>query len=108
LRCLAQLATDAEAGPADDGDGPAETVAALADTGDVPDGAGTDAGWLFEQALHLHRHDRDSDGHGAPFEHARTALAHGRWLRRHRRPVRAREHLRTARTLFDDLGARPW
>lgn len=108
LRCLAQLAADAHVTPAGNPDGLAETVAALAGTDDVPERAGTDAGRLFERALHLHRYDRDSDGHGAPFEHARTALAYGRWLRRHRRPVRAREHLRTAMTLFDDLGARPW
>ncbi|WP_212808379.1 helix-turn-helix transcriptional regulator [Micromonospora endophytica] len=39
---------------------------------------------------------------------ARLHLQHGRWLRRQRRYLEARDPLRTARDEFDRLGARPW
>jgi DNA-binding CsgD family transcriptional regulator len=42
------------------------------------------------------------------FEAARTHLAYGSRLRRHRQRVRAREELRTAIDIFDHLGAEPW
>jgi DNA-binding CsgD family transcriptional regulator len=42
------------------------------------------------------------------FEAARTHLAYGSRLRRHRQRVRAREELRKAIDIFDDLGAEPW
>jgi DNA-binding CsgD family transcriptional regulator len=57
---------------------------------------------LFLQALELH-----SKIH-RPFERARCALAYGEHLRRTRRRVDAREHVRAALHGFEDLGAEPW
>lgn len=56
----------------------------------------------FEQALALHARTPDV------FEAARTELAYGARLRRAGRRVRAREQLRAALDVFDDLGAAPW
>ena len=61
-----------------------------------------DAESWFEQALVLHA---DSV---RPFERARTQLAYGEHLRRQRRRVDAREHLRAALETFEDLKAVPW
>ena len=59
----------------------------------------------FERALELH----DAPGNaGRPFNRARTELAYGEHLRRARRRVDARSHLRRAMDLFGDLRARPW
>jgi DNA-binding CsgD family transcriptional regulator len=57
---------------------------------------------LFRESLAHHAHA------GRPFEAARTHLALGEFLRRIRRRVDAREDLRTALRIFDDLGATPW
>jgi DNA-binding CsgD family transcriptional regulator len=61
-----------------------------------------DAEEHFVEALRQHA------ASGRPFEHARTALLYGEWLRRSRRGTDARAPLRTALTLFDRAGARPW
>jgi DNA-binding CsgD family transcriptional regulator len=57
----------------------------------------------FGAALELHE-----QGAGSPFERARTELLYGERLRRAKRRVEAREHLRSAVELFDGLGAAPW
>ena len=44
----------------------------------------------------------------SPFEQARTELLYGEWLRRQRRRMEARPHLRTAVELFHSLRATPW
>jgi DNA-binding CsgD family transcriptional regulator len=43
-----------------------------------------------------------------PFWRARLLLAHGRWLRRHRRVAESRGVLRAARDTFDAIGYTPW
>jgi DNA-binding CsgD family transcriptional regulator len=56
----------------------------------------------FEEALALHERTPDV------FETARTRLAYGVRLRRARKRVRAREELRAAIELLDNLGPTPW
>jgi len=56
----------------------------------------------FEEALRLHALAP------APFHRARTELAYGEYLRRTRRRVDARDHLRAALERFEDLRATPW
>lgn len=92
----------------------ADELAAFADASGAPWAAaaaahghallsdGADAQSLYELALE--RHDRSA--HKA--ERARTQLAFGEFLRRSRRRVDARTHLRAALQTFDDLGAAPW
>ncbi|MFF5497739.1 LuxR C-terminal-related transcriptional regulator [Streptomyces aquilus] len=52
----------------------------------------------------LAHHDRAP----GPFEHARTHLAFGMWLRRRRRPTEARTQLRDALMAFERCGATMW
>ena len=42
------------------------------------------------------------------FDNARSELLYGEWLRRHRRRVDARAHLRAALEIFQQLAAAPW
>jgi DNA-binding CsgD family transcriptional regulator len=56
----------------------------------------------YREALRLHAVS------GRAFEHGRTELLYGEWLRRDRRGTDARAHLRTALALFDRTGAAPW
>jgi DNA-binding CsgD family transcriptional regulator len=60
-----------------------------------------DADPLFTAAL-------GADLSAWPLIRARTHLAYGEWLRRRRRSVESRDHLRAARDMFDALGAIPW
>ena len=62
----------------------------------------SEAGRLFLEALDAHA------GAGRPFELARSELAFGEFLRRARRRVEAREHLRAALDGFEGLGATLW
>ncbi len=43
-----------------------------------------------------------------PWHRARAELAYGSWLRRRRRVIESRAHLRAARDAFDGLSARAW
>ena len=55
----------------------------------------------FEEAL-------SADLDRWPFWRGRLLLAHGRWLRRHRRVMDSRAPLREARDMFDAIGASSW
>ncbi|MEU0503050.1 AAA family ATPase [Nocardia sp. NPDC005998] len=63
--------------------------------------AGDKAGELFATAL-------AADLTGWPAERGRLHLAYGEWLRRQRRVVESRTHLRMAREIFDALGFAAW
>ena len=63
---------------------------------------GEDTQRYFEQALKLHSRSSHL------LDRARTELAFGESLRRARRRVDARAHLRAALETFEDLGTRPW
>ncbi|UGT38969.1 AAA family ATPase [Nocardia yamanashiensis] len=63
--------------------------------------AGDAAAELFATAL-------AADLTGWPAERGRLHLAYGEWLRRQRRVVESRTHLRTARETFDALGFTAW
>ncbi|TDC52955.1 helix-turn-helix transcriptional regulator [Jiangella ureilytica] len=54
----------------------------------------------FEESLRL-------DGCG-PYDRARTRLAYGEWLRRHRSPTAARTQLAEALAMFDRIAAHAW
>jgi ATP/maltotriose-dependent transcriptional regulator MalT len=60
-----------------------------------------DAGEQFEAAL-------APEAALSPFEHARTELLYGEWLRRGRKRREARPYLRRAADLFRQVGAPPW
>lgn len=62
----------------------------------------SEADRLFLTALDAHTRA------ARPFERARTELAYGEFLRRARRRIDAREHLRTALDGFETLEAAPW
>ncbi|MFB9556532.1 helix-turn-helix transcriptional regulator [Streptomyces roseoviridis] len=63
---------------------------------------GPRAGYWFEEAVRRH------DDCGNDFERARTLLAYGCWLRRHRRPSEARGPLRDALVTFERAAATGW
>ena len=65
-------------------------------------GVAEEADSMFEEALAQHARGERA------FERARTQLAYGASLRRQRRRVDAREHLRAALETFEALGAMPW
>ena len=56
----------------------------------------------YVDALRLHQKG------SRPFEHARTELLYGEWLRRSRRRGEARPPLRSALATFEQLHATPW
>jgi DNA-binding CsgD family transcriptional regulator len=56
----------------------------------------------YAAALELHA------GEPSTWERARTQLAYGERLRRHRQPRAAREHLHPALKTFEQLGSKPW
>jgi DNA-binding NarL/FixJ family response regulator len=62
----------------------------------------SEADRLFQAALEAHANA------GRPFVRARTEIAYGELLRRHRHRVEAREHLRAALDTFETLGAELW
>ena len=77
-------------------------IAAAAAHGRALLAVGTEAEQHFETALAHHaRSPRRVDA-------ARTRLAYGEHLRRARRRVESRVHLRAALAVFDDVGARTW
>jgi DNA-binding CsgD family transcriptional regulator len=56
----------------------------------------------YREALRLHAYGE------RPYERARTELVYGETLRRRRQPKEAREHLRVALELFEQVGATLW
>lgn len=80
----------------------APAATALVEHGRAALAGDADAQEHFEKALAAH-----ADSPRRP-DRARTQLAYGEWLRRSRRRVDAREHLRAALAVFEELGAAPW
>lgn len=56
----------------------------------------------YIEGLRLH------ERYGGPYDHARTRLVYGEWLRRHRRRTEARAHLEAAVAGFERIGASLW
>jgi DNA-binding CsgD family transcriptional regulator len=79
---------------------PSEEALILRCHGIVADDGSFDA--AFDKALSLH------DAEPVPYDRGRTELAYGERLRRAGRRRHARERLRAAMTVFDELGARAW
>ncbi|HET7415506.1 MAG TPA: AAA family ATPase [Arthrobacter sp.] len=79
-----------------------EWAQAAAEHGHALFGAPGETDDHFEQALKHHA------VRTRPFNKARTELAYGEYLRRSRRRVAAREHLRAALAGFEELGANSW
>ncbi len=88
------------------------------DLGRALTAAPEDQGALFESSLAHHGGTTEVPGSGSgvvgqgaaggrPYDHARTHLAYGEWLRRNQRRVEARSHLRSALATFTELGAEP-
>jgi DNA-binding NarL/FixJ family response regulator len=75
---------------------------ALAEHGRALLAEGPAAEEFFEASLAAHARSRRLP------DRARTELAYGEHLRRARRRVDAREHLRAALAVFEDIGAGPW
>lgn len=92
---FARLETWAEATGAPGATAVALRCRALLDGGDS-------AGEAYRRAGELHAQDDQ------PFQHARTELLHGQWLRRRLQRNAARPHLRTALEIFERLGATHW
>ncbi|WP_327667067.1 AAA family ATPase [Streptomyces sp. NBC_00485] len=76
-------------------------VAAMAHRCAALTGPDSEAEDHFAAAVRLH-------ADGGDFERARTELVYGEWLRRLRRNIDARDHLREALETFEKLGAKPW
>lgn len=77
-------------------------AAAAAEHGEALTAGPDQAEAHFQRALALHGDT------GRPFDWARTQLAYGEFLRRARRRVDARTHLRAALETLGGLQARPW
>ncbi|MBY3552354.1 helix-turn-helix transcriptional regulator [Modestobacter lapidis] len=80
----------------------AASPAAIAEHGRALLAHGDVAERHFQDALRLHA------AAGRPFGRARTELAYGEFLRRGRRRIDARSHLRAALQVFTELRAEPW
>ncbi|MCW2533703.1 MAG: hypothetical protein JWP62_3273 [Blastococcus sp.] len=80
----------------------AASPAAIAEHGRALLAHGDVAERHFQDALRLHA------AAGRPFGQARTQLAYGEFLRRNRRRIDARSHLRAALEVFTELRAEPW